>query len=276
MDIDTKSKILDLYNQNKKIKIIAEELNISYKKVQSIIYYQINKERILLQQKQYNNKEFHRQYYQNNKQQYQQYYQNNKEKLTQQHKQYKQNNRERILKYRQNNKEKIKQCYQNNKEKIKQYYQDNKKLKHQYYQSNKEKIKAQHKQYYQDNKKECNKRNLLYIKEKYHNDINFRVCLLIRNRLVHAIKNAKQQKSFKTGKLENLIGCSIEHLKQYIESKFFPHMTWDNHSLFGWHIDHIISCDKFDLTNEEERKKCFHYTNLQPLWAKDNLCKSNK
>ena len=53
-------------------------------------------------------------------------------------------------------------------------------------------------------------------------------------------------------------------------------MTWKNHGLKGWHIDHIIPCAAFDLTKEEEQKKCFHYSNLQPLWWIDNLKKSNK
>ena len=51
-------------------------------------------------------------------------------------------------------------------------------------------------------------------------------------------------------------------------------MSWENHGT--WHIDHRVPCAKFDLTKKEEQEKCFHYTNLQPLWAKDNLSKGNK
>ena len=78
------------------------------------------------------------------------------------------------------------------------------------------------------------------------------------------------------GKIDNLIGCTIDQLKTYLESKFQPNMTWKNHSQFGWHIDHIIPCCSFDLTNEIQRQKCFHYTNLQPLWSTDNLIKGKK
>ena len=53
-------------------------------------------------------------------------------------------------------------------------------------------------------------------------------------------------------------------------------MSWENYGYYGWHIDHIIPCSKFDLSKLEEQKKCFHFTNLQPLWALDNIKKSNK
>ena len=51
-------------------------------------------------------------------------------------------------------------------------------------------------------------------------------------------------------------------------------MTWENHG--KWHVDHIKPCCTFDFSKEEEQKKCFHYTNLQPLWAEENLVKAGK
>ena len=65
-------------------------------------------------------------------------------------------------------------------------------------------------------------------------------------------------------------------LKQYLENQFKPGMTWQNHTVTGWHIDHIMPCSIFDLSKPEKQKACFHYTNLQPLWYYENIRKSNK
>jgi hypothetical protein len=53
-------------------------------------------------------------------------------------------------------------------------------------------------------------------------------------------------------------------------------MTWENHGRYGWHIDHIRPCASFDLADPEQQRKCFHYTNLQPLWASENMRKGDK
>jgi hypothetical protein len=73
-----------------------------------------------------------------------------------------------------------------------------------------------------------------------------------------------------------LIGCSSKELESYLENQFTEGMTWENYGYYGWHIDHIKPCSSFDLTDPEQQKLCFHYSNLQPLWAKDNIKKSNK
>lgn len=72
-----------------------------------------------------------------------------------------------------------------------------------------------------------------------------------------------------------LLGCSINELKQHLESKFYGDMSWENYGSY-WHIDHIRPCASFDLTIEENQKQCFHYLNLQPLTAKENLIKGSK
>jgi hypothetical protein len=73
-----------------------------------------------------------------------------------------------------------------------------------------------------------------------------------------------------------LLGCSIENFRLYISSKFVNGMSWENYGYHTWHIDHIIPCWEFDLSDKEQQKKCFHFSNMRPLWAKDNIIKSSK
>jgi hypothetical protein len=84
----------------------------------------------------------------------------------------------------------------------------------------------------------------------------------IMSRIASALKAKNLKKNNRT---EYIIGCSIEFLKGYLASKFTNNMSWDNYG--EWHIDHIIPCNLFELKNEREQLKCFHYTNLRPLWA---------
>lgn len=110
-------------------------------------------------------------------------------------------------------------------------------------------------------------------RKRYSMDSQYKTRLAIRNRLATAIRLQYSKKAYKT---KELIGCSVAELMSHLESQFKPGMTWENHSHSGWHIDHKIPCAAFDLTDPEQQKKCFHYTNLQPLWAKENLSKSGK
>lgn len=78
----------------------------------------------------------------------------------------------------------------------------------------------------------------------------------------------------KAAKTEELLGCTVEAAREHLERQFLPGMSWSNHG--QWHIDHIRPCASFeDLTRLEQQKACSHYTNLQPLWAEDNLAKSD-
>ncbi len=73
-----------------------------------------------------------------------------------------------------------------------------------------------------------------------------------------------------------LISCDIDYLMYHLQSQFTKGMSWGNYGYYGWHIDHIKPCAKFDLIKESEQKLCFNFKNLQPLWAIDNLRKGSK
>ena len=109
------------------------------------------------------------------------------------------------------------------------------------------------------------------IKRKTDPHTKIRDNLSLRMRLA-----LKEQNLTKRNTTADLVGCSIPFLKEYLEKKFKKGMTWKNQGRFGWHIDHIVPCSKFDLSDPDQQKECFNYKNLQPLWAKENILKSNK
>jgi hypothetical protein len=138
---------------------------------------------------------------------------------------------------------------------------------------NKEKVKERRQLNRALNKESYNKSaNLRYV-NRYKTDENFKLSRLLRARIRDAIKCSN---SFKAHRTVELIGCTIQEAKEHLEKQFKEGMTWENHGYNGWHIDHIIPCASFDLTDPEQQKKCFHYTNLQPLWAEENMSKGAK
>ncbi len=96
---------------------------------------------------------------------------------------------------------------------------------------------------------------------------------VLRTRILLALKSQGVRKNKRT---IEMIGCSIEELKQHLESKFTEGMSWENRGYRGWHIDHIKPISLFDLNDVEQQKIAFHYTKLQPLWMRDNFSKKNK
>lgn len=133
--------------------------------------------------------------------------------------------------------------------------------------------KARNRQKHRDqNKNWCSQnrdKRKEYQRKHRQENIQARLAHNLRNRLNSKIKNTS-----KAGSAVKDLECSLEELKTYLESKFVPEMSWNNYG--KWHIDHIKPLASFDLTHEEEFLKAVHYTNLQPLWAKDNLIKSDK
>jgi len=207
-------------------------------------------------------------------------YEKNKEKRKEKRKERYYANIEKNREYTKNS---MKKRRSENPEKYKEYAQSekNKAYQKEYREKNKEKQKEYNKDYYLKNQNELKNYQKNYQKEnkeirrkRYKKDKEIperKIRMILRSRFKAAVK-----KDCKNSSVIKLLGCSIDEFKIYLESKFQEGMTWENHGLKGWHIDHIIPCASFDLTKEEEQKRCFHYSNLQPLWWIDNLTKSNK
>ena len=121
------------------------------------------------------------------------------------------------------------------------------------------------------NREHVNAMRRIYGKRRRAIDLEYKILCNLRTRIHKAIRRGGATKSVRT--LE-LIGCSVQHLRDHLESQFTEGMTWDNHG--AWHMDHIKPCCSFDMTVLEQQKKCFNYTNLQPLWAFDNMSKGGR
>lgn len=106
---------------------------------------------------------------------------------------------------------------------------------------------------------------------RLESDENLRFRYRIRTRIFMALKGYK--KAFGSAEL---LGCSMDQARAHIESQFQSGMTWQNWKHDGWHIDHIKPCHKFDLSDPEQQRQCFNYTNLQPLWCLDNWRKDGR
>jgi len=112
-----------------------------------------------------------------------------------------------------------------------------------------------------------------WVKTKIKTDVSYRIKINLSSKLYHLLKDKNVSKTENT---LTLIGCSIIELKNHLESKFKDGMNWKNYGKNGWEVDHIIPCKAFNLTKLEEQRKCFHYTNLQPLWQTENASKGDK
>ena len=108
-----------------------------------------------------------------------------------------------------------------------------------------------------------------YMMRRRKQDPLFRLVQDMRSRTHTALKGKGRSK-----RTMALVGCSIHELKAHIEKQFLPGMTWANRS--KWHVDHIRPCASFDLFDPAQQAACFHFSNLQPLWAADNIRKSDK
>lgn len=172
--------------------------------------------------------------------------------------------KQKTKEYREKNKDKLKQKREKNKDKIKEWNK-NWSLK------NKE-----HRKEYMKLWRLKNKNHIGLYNKKYRSsdtDVVKKIKLAknIRTRINMGFKNNKFIKNAQT---VIILGCDFDFLKKYLESKFSEGMNWENYGRNGWHVDHIIPLSS--AKNEEEMYRLCHHTNLQPLWAIDNIIKSNK
>lgn len=145
----------------------------------------------------------------------------------------------------------------------------NKDTTHLWREKNKEKIAEYNRRYSQQNREVLNKKACELNKVRRKNDPVYVLMRRERVRVYDALKGIR-----KAARTETLLGCSYEFFRGYIEGKFVENMGW--HNIGEWHIDHIRPLASFDLSDVEQQKQAFHYTNQQPLWAMDNLKKGAK
>lgn len=137
--------------------------------------------------------------------------------------------------------------------------------------------KIRSRRYYKNNRDKMIESSLISQRKcrpkRYKEDIQFKLACSLRSRIRSALKGVT-----KSERTLRLLGCDLEQLKRHLESQWSPGMSWENwgYGDLCWHIDHKKACATFDLRSPTQQKQCFHFSNLQPLWQKDNLAKGIK
>lgn len=144
----------------------------------------------------------------------------------------------------------------------------NERKKYRYQRDETERTKAikRAKKYQLKNKEKVSKYKTEWTRNKMRTDIHYRLKQKLSKRIWDALNGI-----CKSTTTEELIGCTIVELMAHFELQFTEGMSWENYG--KWHVDHIRPCASFDLSKESEQRECFNYTNLQPLWAFDNMSK---
>jgi hypothetical protein len=186
----------------------------------------------------------------------------------------------RAKKYYLKNKDKIKEsvkaCAIKNTARIldysRAYYRDHKELFTIYRKENKEKRSAQYKSWFSLNRKKVMEKRKLRVKT----DIQYRLQGTLRHRLLMALGRYRQ--GTKSASAVKDLGMSMPEFIKYIESLWTPGMSWDNYGnkIGSWSLDHIKALSTFDLSCPSQQKQAVYYTNIRPLWHKDNLSKGNR
>lgn len=120
---------------------------------------------------------------------------------------------------------------------------------------------------------EWRKQNPTHEADRRRVDTQFHLAKTLRSRLNSVIRRKRIEKF---ASAIELCGCNTADLKVHIEAQFEPGMSWSNHSPTGWHIDHKRPLCTFDLTDLEQQRAAFHFSNLRPLWAIDNMTRPRK
>lgn len=145
-----------------------------------------------------------------------------------------------------------------------------------YHKINKEKASLKSREWKKRNADHIRDYDKKYKARQIKENLAFRLRRILRSRACNAMRSAGKTSKDKAGSFVADLGCTPLELIRHIEKLFKPGMTWDNYGSRGWHIDHIRPLSLFDLTKREEFLIAGHYTNLQPLWAEENLKKGNK
>ena len=145
------------------------------------------------------------------------------------------------------------------------------KAQRKWYKTHSEASTLSNKRWRKENADRFREHNRIYVLNRTRTDIGYKLAHNLRDRLRTAVK-----REYKVGSAVRDLGCTVEYLKQHIESQFESGMSWDNYGQFGWHIDHIKPLDSFDLTNRSQLLQACNYTNLRPLWWNENLSKGAK
>jgi hypothetical protein len=186
---------------------------------------------------------------------------------------------EKYKKYRDQNKEKIsisnKEQQIKRKDLILEYYKNNKErirvMKKAYRNKNKDKISIKFKQWAEENKETYLSKRRAKNKLRLQSDPKYKLNKNFSEGIRASLVSGKEGRRW-----ESLVGYSLIDLKNNIENKFLEGMTWENYG--QWHIDHKIPISAFNYKTytDYDFKRCWSLYNLQPLWAKDNMCKGTK
>ena len=207
------------------------------------------------------------------------YYDANKERLREYSRAYQKKHRERLnayvrARYDEEKKAKRRRYYQENRERIlenkKTYYAKKQPEICAYRKRNAKRLSKANSVWHRENRDRIRERKRLESRRRRERPTSH-IAGSIRRRLSKLLNGQRSP-----ARTEALVGCSFVELRGHLERQFRKGMSWENYGFRGWHIDHILPCSAFDLSREEELRRCFHFTNLRPLWARENLRKGAK